>query len=134
MTLSYTSAIYLLRRWLILPAMDHYKIIDSLGKLMDKEVSFMGFGIGLDPLLGLVPGIGDFASLLISLYIIYAAKKLRIPEEAINKMVANVVFDFFLGLVPFVGDVADFFYKANMKNIAIIRQHYSPIIDGTVVE
>lgn len=98
----------------------HLKTAQQLTELLESRFNVAGYRFGLDPILGLVPGLGDAISLLLSLYLLWIAAQLKTPPEKINQMMANIAVDFFLGLVPLVGDVGDFLYKANSKNLAIL--------------
>lgn len=101
----------------------HLKIARLLANLLDSQFSFLGFKFGLDPLIGLIPWIGDAISMVLSFYIIWIAKRLALPKEKINTMVRNLVTDFVLGLVPVLGDVADFFFRSNKMNLDILEAH-----------
>ena len=79
--------------------------------------------IGLDGLLGLIPGIGDTATSLISAYIVFEAARLGAPSSMIMRMLANIGVDLAVGLVPLVGDLADLAWKANRRNARILRDH-----------
>jgi Domain of unknown function (DUF4112) len=79
--------------------------------------------IGLDGLLGLIPGIGDTATALLASYIVLEAARLGVPRNVIARMLANVGLDYLLGLVPLVGDLADFAWKANRRNARMLRDH-----------
>jgi Domain of unknown function (DUF4112) len=79
--------------------------------------------IGLDGLLGLIPGIGDTATALLASYIVLEAARLGVPRNMIARMLANVGLDYLLGLVPLVGDLADFAWKANRRNARMLRDH-----------
>jgi hypothetical protein len=79
--------------------------------------------IGLDGLLGLIPGIGDTATALLASYIVLEAARLGVPKNMIARMLANVGIDYVLGLVPLVGDLADFAWKANRRNARMLRDH-----------
>ncbi len=78
--------------------------------------------IGLDPLVGLVPGLGDLVMALAAMIIVQRAIALRIPKPAIARMVLNVVIDAVVGAIPFLGDAFDFAFKANTKNLRILRE------------
>jgi hypothetical protein len=80
--------------------------------------------LGLDSLIGLVPGIGDIASALISSYIVWEARQLGLPRWKIARMVAYVAFDTTVGAIPVLGDVLDVFYKSNRRNLKILRDHF----------
>ncbi|MEB3287541.1 MAG: DUF4112 domain-containing protein [Vampirovibrionales bacterium] len=80
--------------------------------------------IGLDPLIGLVPGVGDAISLGMSLYLLWVAYQLNMPGRIYAALLINVGFDFLIGTVPVVGDIADFFWKANLKNLKLLEEAY----------
>lgn len=100
--------------------------LEQLADLMDNQFTIPGtdIRIGLDPILGLLPGIGDTASLAISGYIIHKARQGGVHPILLSRMVSNVVMDWAVGLVPFVGDIFDVGFKANRRNIALIREHF----------
>jgi hypothetical protein len=79
--------------------------------------------IGVDGLLGLIPGIGDTATALLASYIVLEAWRLGVPTNVIARMLANLGIDFVIGLVPLAGDVADFAWKANRRNARMLRDH-----------
>ena len=80
------------------------------------------FRIGLDSIIGLIPGAGDAAMLIAGFRIISLGKKMGMPSGLLKTMVRNSVMDFALGFIPFVGDIADFFYKSNCKNVQIMEK------------
>ena len=82
--------------------------------------------IGLDGLLGFLPGIGDTATALIASYIVLEAARLGVPKATIARMLANVGIDYAIGLVPLVGDLADLGWKANRRNARMLRDHLVP--------
>ena len=92
---------------------DTLKRLDTLATLMDSAILVPGtrLRLGLDSVIGLVPGIGDLASALISSYIIWEARQLGVPRWKIARMAANVAFDTTFGAIPIVGDVLHVFYK-----------------------
>ena len=105
--------------------MDHARERAWLRKLawwMDERFVLPGVGarIGLDGLIGLVPGIGDGATLLVSAYIIYRGHRLGAPRSLIGHMIANVAVDTVLGSVPVLGDVFDVVFKANRRNVDLL--------------
>jgi hypothetical protein len=79
--------------------------------------------LGLDGLLGLIPGIGDTATALIASYIVLEAGRLGVPKRTLARMIANVGFDFIIGLVPLLGDLGDFAWKANRRNARMLHAH-----------
>jgi hypothetical protein len=89
---------------------------------MDEAVTIPGtrLKIGLDSILGLLPGIGDVGSSLISAILFRSAHRLGVPTVVQVRMLLNLLIDTLLGLVPFVGDFLDIVHKANAKNAALI--------------
>ena len=89
---------------------------------MDRSVPLGGqWSIGLDGLLGLIPGIGDVIGGVISTIIIVQAHRAGVPRATLMRMVANVGIDSALGSIPLVGDLFDFAWKANTKNANLYR-------------
>lgn len=91
--------------------------------LMDDSVPLPGtrFRFGLDPLLGLGPGVGDAVSWVISLHLLWAGWRLRAGPTTLVRMAGNVLLDTVLGAVPAIGDLFDFVFKANDKNLKILE-------------
>jgi Domain of unknown function (DUF4112) len=119
--------------------------LEALAKLMDGVFVIPGTNIrmGLDAIIGLVPVAGDMLGGLISTYLIWEARRLGAPRWLIARMVANAFLDTTLGAVPILGDAFDVMFRANMKNMALLRRHLekrglSPsggaIIEGQAVE
>ena len=86
-------------------------------------IPFTRFRIGLEPIIGLVPVLGDLAGLLISCYVLLAAHRAGASPRVKQQMVRNMLIDFFGGLVPIVGDIFDFAWKANVRNTQLLREH-----------
>lgn len=96
----------------------------KLANLLDTAVKlpFIPTRIGLDSIVGLIPGAGDALMLFVSLRIVWLGKSLGMPKALIAQMVKNSAIDFGLGFIPFVGDIVDIFYKANQKNVRIMER------------
>ena len=96
----------------------------KLANLLDTAVKlpFIPIRIGLDSIVGLIPGAGDALMLFVSLRIVWLGKSLGMPKALIAQMVKNSAIDFGLGFIPFVGDIVDVFYKANQKNVRIMER------------
>ncbi len=96
-----------------------------LARFLDNAFVFPGTNIrfGFDGLIGLIPGVGDALSALISIYIIQRAKTLGAPQGLLNKMLWNVVIDTLAGAVPFVGDLFDVAFKSNIRNVRLLLDH-----------
>lgn len=96
-----------------------------LGRLLDDRFRIPGTGIrfGLDSILGLIPGIGDAATFLLSLYPIHVAWRAGVPAGALARMVLNVGLDLGIGSIPILGDLFDLFWKSNRRNLDILNAH-----------
>ena len=98
-----------------------------LAKLLDNSIGIPGTGwkIGFDPIVGLIPGIGDLIGAVLSGYIILEAARAEVPSFTLARMLMNVGIDTLLGAVPALGDVFDAAWKSNMKNVALLERHLS---------
>jgi len=95
--------------------------------LLDSSISLGGGrSVGLDPLIGLIPGLGDWVGAGISLYVVYEAARLGLPARVVATMLGNVAVEAVLGAVPVLGDLFDFVWKANTRNLRLVERHYSP--------
>ena len=101
------------------------KRMRQLSQLLDGAIVIPGtkYRIGLDPILGLIPGGGDTVSAALSGYIIIEAARMGLPRKALMQMVGNLVVDTVAGSVPVVGDIFDVFSKANTRNMQIVESH-----------
>lgn len=101
------------------------KQLRQLSNLLDNAIRVPGtsYGVGIDPLLGLIPGGGDFLGGLISVYIVFSAAMMGLPRETLTRMASNIVFDSLAGTVPIFGDLFDVAWKANSKNMDILEGH-----------
>jgi hypothetical protein len=114
----------------------HLQVAHHVAKLLDTNFKVLGFKFGLDPLLGLVPGLGDFITFLFGMYVAWIAMQCNVPSHVIARMVLNTLIDLGLGALPVVGDIADFFYKSNVKNYDLLKEHLiqENTIEGQKVE
>jgi hypothetical protein len=96
--------------------------VDKLAWLMDRSIPIGRWKIGLDGIIGLVPGLGDFVGVLVPGLIVAAGVRARLPRSAIARMVANVAVDGVVGAIPFLGDLFDMTFKANTRNVEIYRE------------
>lgn len=105
--------------------------VRGLAILMDTAVRLPGtrIGIGLDPLIGLIPGVGDVLTTLVSLYIVFEGYRLGASWGTIAKMLLNIGIDFLVGEIPVLGDVLDFGILANRRNLRLLG-----LDDGTMIE
>ena len=98
-----------------------------IARLLDNSISIPGTGwkIGLDPIVGLIPGIGDLIGAVLSAYIVLEAARADVPGFTLVRMLANVGFDTLLGAVPAVGDLFDAAWKSNTRNVTLLERHLS---------
>ena len=102
-----------LRKWSVL--------LDSAFRVPGTDLTF-----GLDPVLGLIPWIGDMTTPLFSAVLLLHAVRMRIPKIVQLRMLMNAAIDFGIGVVPVVGDLFDFGWKANVRNLALLERHAHP--------
>jgi len=97
--------------------------LDALADLLDTRFRVLGIRFGLDPLIGLIPGLGDVAMIGPSAYVIARAARLGAPRRLIARMVWNVAVETIIGSIPVIGDMFDIAFKANRRNVEILRRH-----------
>lgn len=102
------------------------KSIELIARLMDSRFKIPGtrFRFGLDPLIGLIPGLGDFTGFLISGYMILICARNGASGFVLARMTLNIFIDALTGAIPLIGDLFDFAYKANDRNLKLMQQHY----------
>jgi hypothetical protein len=99
--------------------------LERLATLLDSALVIPGtrFRFGIDALLGLFPGGGDVVGAALSGYIVYESWRAGVRGPGLARMIANVAADTVLGSVPVAGDLFDAYWKANLRNIDILRAH-----------
>lgn len=108
---------------------DQFAVIEGrfaiVSRVMDELVAVPGTSIrvGLDPVVGLVPVLGDAISALVSFWLIGEAVRFGIPRIVVGRMIANSLVDLVIGAVPIVGDLFDVVSHANSRNLALFRRH-----------
>jgi len=102
-----------LRKWSVL--------LDSAFRVPGTKMTF-----GLDPILGLIPGLGDLTTPLFAGLVLLHAVRLKIPRVVQLRMVMNAAIDVAIGIIPVVGDFFDFGWKANVKNLALLERYAHP--------
>ncbi|HKP03569.1 MAG TPA: DUF4112 domain-containing protein [Chthoniobacterales bacterium] len=117
--------------WEVLPPEEKRKrqglepLFKWLALIMDEVVRVPGtkFRFGLDPLIGLIPGIGDTSSALVSAFALIQAARLGVPKILLARMSLNILINEIIGIVPGVGDAFSFWFKSNARNYEIIKNH-----------
>lgn len=101
--------------------------LDQLSRLMDGLFRIPGTGwrVGLDAVVGLIPGVGDIATTAVSFYILAAGVRYRVPKVTLLRMAANIGVDYLLGAIPVVGDLFDVAWKSNQMNVELLRERAS---------
>jgi hypothetical protein len=101
------------------------KRVRVIAKLLDNSIAIPGtsWKIGFDPLIGLIPGIGDLIGAVLSGYIVLEAARAEASALTLARMLVNVGVDTLVGAVPALGDVFDAAWKANTKNVALLERH-----------
>jgi hypothetical protein len=102
------------------------KWLETTAKLLDSQFSIPGtkFKFGLDPLLGLIPVLGDASTFILSGIMIVYMARYGVSRKVLILMVLNIMLDAVVGGIPLLGNVFDFIYKANDKNMRLLREHY----------
>ena len=113
--------------------LDH---IRRITRLMDSAFRVPGLGlkVGLDPIIGLIPGIGDLVATITSAYIIFLATRFRLPKGILGAMVLNVALEFVVGTIPLLGDIFDAYFKSNVRNLELLEKHLATVSPGLRVE
>src|SRR5215218_2670832 len=97
----------------------------GLARLLDDLIRVPGtnIGIGLDPLIGLIPGLGDVLGGAMSSYILFVAAQEGVPTSVLTRMLGNIALDSLVGVVPVVGDLFDVGVKANRRNVDLLERY-----------
>jgi hypothetical protein len=100
--------------------------VESMATWMDSRFTIPGTNIkfGFDALIGLIPGAGDFTTLLISGYMVSILAKNGASGFVLARMALNILIDALLGSIPLIGDIFDVAFKANIRNVKLMREHY----------
>jgi hypothetical protein len=107
--------------------------IERIARIMDSAVRIPIIGpVGLDAVLGLFPVAGDATSAAVSVLLIARSIKYGVPREIIARMLANVLFDLVIGAVPVAGDLADMWFRANARNVALLREYLGDEARNTI--
>lgn len=102
--------------------------LERLARLLDSAVRIPGtqIRVGADALIGLIPGIGDVAGLVLGLWLLWQARSLGAPGRLQGRMIGNLALETVLGSVPLVGDLFDIAWRANQRNLELLRDWAEP--------
>lgn len=119
--------------WEVLPPEDRQSrklsglepLLKWLAFIMDEFLRLPGtkFRFGLDPIIGLLPGLGDTASAIISTFALVYAARCRLPKIVLARMALNILINEFVGIVPGIGDAFSFWFKSNTRNYELLQRH-----------
>ena len=98
--------------------------VETFARLMDSQfkIPLTPFSIGVDGIIGLIPGIGDGISLVLALYPVIEAHRMGAGLGLISQMLINILIDTAIGSIPIIGDIFDIGFKANIRNAKLIRE------------
>ncbi len=102
------------------------KWVETISRLMDSQFVLPGtkFRFGLDPILGLVPFLGDISTFAVSGALVLTMARHGASRALVIRMVVNIVLDLIIGSIPILGSIFDFAYKSNDRNVKLLREHY----------
>lgn len=98
------------------------KLAENLTDLLENKFKIGPFKFGLDPIIGLVPILGDIIPAIMSAYLVYIAIVEKVAKPVILKMILLIVIDYVVGSIPIVGDITDFFFKAYSHNLKTLKK------------
>lgn len=103
--------------------LDH---LDRVAHTMDRalRIPLIGVRVGLDSIIGLVPGVGDLLALGPAGYIVLQAHRMGAPRGLVARMGVNIGIDAVVGSIPLIGDLFDVGWKANSRNVKLLREHF----------
>lgn len=100
--------------------------VERVSKLLDDQFRIPGtqFRFGLDPIINLIPFAGDISGYILSSILVLTMVKSGVSRKVVVLMILNIVVDAAIGAIPFIGQIFDFYYKANSRNIKLLKEHY----------
>ena len=114
---------------------DYGKLAQTLGQLLDASFTIPGTSIkmGLDPLIGLIPGIGDLISNGIGSSLLFLATKAGVPKIVILRMAINIGINLVVGAIPILGDLFSIWFKSNLQNAQLLHRHCQTVAPVTTL-
>ena len=111
----------------VFDADERLRWVEHVARLMDSQFRLPGtrFRFGLDPLLGLVPIVGDLSSTAVSVVLLLTMLRHGASGAVVVRMALNILIDTVVGAIPILGNVFDFTFKSNERNVALLRRHYA---------
>ena len=104
------------------------KRVNTWAVVMDSNyrIPFTKIKFGVDPLLGLLPIYGDLAGLILGLYVLFLAWRLRVPPRLLLRMLSNAGVELVIGVIPLLGNAFDVYWRANSRNVRLLQHHFVP--------
>ena len=110
------------------------KTAKFLSRLLDSQFDVGGVRFGLDPIINLIPWVGDIIGAMLSLFILRTAWQVGVSKSDLLKMVGNIVIDFVIGIIPLAGVIFDVIWKANLRNVAILEKYsHGKFVEGEIL-
>lgn len=99
--------------------------VEAIAWLLDNSIPVPGTGrrFGVDAIIGLVPVVGDVVSAGMGLFVVWRASRMGLPRIVVTRMLVVSALDFVIGSIPIAGDAFDLWFKANTRNLALLRRH-----------
>jgi len=100
--------------------------VETIAWLLDNSIPVPGTGgrrFGIDAIIGFVPVVGDLVSGSIGLFVVWRGSRMGLPRVVVARMLANTAIDMAIGAIPFIGDAFDLWFKANTRNLGLMRRH-----------
>lgn len=103
-----------------------FEFVEKVSFWLDEKfrIPGLGFRFGLDPLINLIPFLGDVIGFVISVSLVVIMARNGVSPKVVIKMLLNAFLDAVIGAIPLLGKIGDFFFKANTKNIDLLKSHY----------
>lgn len=106
-----------------------------IATLLDDQFNIAGLRFGLDPIIDIIPWVGDIIGAMLSLYILNIAREAGVSAWDMMRMILNIIIDFIVGFIPFLGVFFDAVFKSNIKNLEILEKYVGSIRpEGKVIE
>ncbi|WP_394192170.1 DUF4112 domain-containing protein [Pseudoalteromonas atlantica] len=101
------------------------KRLERFSRFTDSSIGipFTKFKFGIEALIGILPGVGDLAGLVLSTYVLFEAQRLGVGWGVKLRIIINMLVDFTVGLIPFFGDIFDAYFKANTRNTQLLKRY-----------
>lgn len=99
--------------------------LESIADMLDNMYTIpkTNIGVGIDPVIGLIPGVGDLFAMGIAVYLVLKGVLLGAPSRVLGRMTANLIAEGIIGSIPILGDIIDFLWAMNVQNVGFLREN-----------